>query len=238
MTDSPSFYTSFPKEVERHPAISGEEHEPIPIDPVTQRFVPNFVCEALKEGTQTNAAPTQIYQEKLADRVMPIEGSTQELARKKGRQNHRRTGKLPVLTAKQKRAAGIYKLPTDCNRYALFEPLHTLWTQYINEVYGTNTNPRMFLPKLLKADLHGSIMTVVRSRCPSYIGTTGIVIMETKNMFRIIDCRDRLTSIPKANSVFSLKVKDQDYTIYGSQFCYRAADRAAKKFKGQNTIDL
>lgn len=39
---------------------------------------------------------------------------------------------------------------------------------------------------VLKADFHGCFLTVSKSCCPSYIGSTGIVIMETRNTFKII----------------------------------------------------
>ena len=40
--------------------------------------------------------------------------------------------------------------------------------------------------KISKADLHGSVMTVNKSKCPSVIGISGIMIKETKFLFNII----------------------------------------------------
>lgn len=45
--------------------------------------------------------------------------------------------------------------------------------------------------KVLKADYHGCYLTVSKSKCPSYVGTTGIVLMETKNIFKIITKDDK-----------------------------------------------
>ncbi|KAI8051106.1 Rof/RNase P-like protein [Syncephalis plumigaleata] len=236
MTESSTLYSPLPADLEQHPAISSEADKEIAVDPTTRRFTPKFVCEALEEGPQLDATAQRVYQTKVASRAIPIEKSELKSLRK--RRHRQPRNKIPVLTAKQKRAADVHTIPVDCHRYELFEPLHTLWTQYISEVQGTSNSPHTLLPKLLKADLHGSVMKVVRSRCPSYVGTTGIMIMETKNLFRIIDQRNRLISVPKANSVFALSINQHEYIIYGSQFCYRAADRAVKKFKGQNTIDL
>lgn len=39
---------------------------------------------------------------------------------------------------------------------------------------------------LTKADYHGSILTVVRSKCSSLVGKEGIVIIETKNTFQLV----------------------------------------------------
>ncbi|CAB5395761.1 unnamed protein product [Rhizophagus irregularis] len=73
----------------------------------------------------------------------------------------------------------------ECHKYELFVPLHELWLQYIEELYG-KSSPNIFGQKLLKADFHGAILTVSKSKCASYIGVTGIAIQETENMFKLI----------------------------------------------------
>lgn len=40
--------------------------------------------------------------------------------------------------------------------------------------------------RLLKADYHGCYIVVRRSKCASLLGQAGIVLMETKNMFKVI----------------------------------------------------
>lgn len=40
--------------------------------------------------------------------------------------------------------------------------------------------------KLYRADFHGALVTVIQSKCPSYVGLTGIIVMETKNVFKIL----------------------------------------------------
>ncbi|CAG8563896.1 9625_t:CDS:2 [Paraglomus occultum] len=166
------------------------------------------------------------------------------------------------ITAKEKRALGLYDIPKKCWRYELFVPLHELWTQYINELYGTS-NSFGFAQKLLKADLHGAIMTgenrirvlarsllershfnqyflfiVSKSKCASYIGVSGIMIQETENMFKIITSSDELKNIPKGHSVFTVNIRDTVFSIYGNQFRCRAALRTTKKFKNKPSIDL
>ena len=39
---------------------------------------------------------------------------------------------------------------------------------------------------LSKADFHGAEVRVVRSKCSSLVGQTGIVIFDTRNTFKII----------------------------------------------------
>ena len=40
--------------------------------------------------------------------------------------------------------------------------------------------------KLFRADFHGAQMTVIRSKCYSLVGISGIVAMETKNTFKLL----------------------------------------------------
>lgn len=47
---------------------------------------------------------------------------------------------------------------------------------------------------LVKSDFHGAIVTVTRSRCPSLVGITGIVAMDTKNTFKILGKDNKLRS--------------------------------------------
>ncbi len=48
--------------------------------------------------------------------------------------------------------------------------------------------------KVMKADYHGSLLSVVRSKCPSYIGVKGILLQETQNTLRLIDTDNKIRS--------------------------------------------
>ncbi|XP_066874572.1 ribonuclease P protein subunit p29 isoform X3 [Kogia breviceps] len=98
--------------------------------------------------------------------------------------------------------------------------------------------PQMIQAKLLKADLHGAIVSVTKSKCPSYVGITGILLQETKHIFKIITKEDRLKVIPKLNCVFTVEIDGFISYIYGSKFQLRSSERSAKKFKAKGTIDL
>lgn len=50
----------------------------------------------------------------------------------------------------------------------------------------TDKNWDQLSSQLYKADYHGAKVRVVRSKCPSYVGVEGIVVMDTKNTFRIL----------------------------------------------------
>lgn len=153
----------------------------------------------------------------------------------------RKTKKAKGLNARQKRAMKIFDIKPEHQRYELFLPLHELWKQYITDLccgLKPTSSSQFVQQKLLKADFHGAIITVVRSKCPSYVGTTGILVQEFKHVFKIITKEDKLKMIPKRNSVFAVEINGFVSHIYGSKFEQRASERSAKKFKVRGTIDL
>lgn len=153
----------------------------------------------------------------------------------------RKKKKAKGLNAKERRQLKIFQLKPEHQKYELFLPLHELWKQYIVDLCNglkPESNPQMIQQKLLKADFHGAILTVVRSKCPSYVGQTGILLQELKHIFKIITKEDKIKVIPKRNSVFSVEIGDFITHIYGSKFELRSSERSAKKFKVKGTIDL
>uniref|UniRef100_A0A8C7CXB9 Ribonuclease P protein subunit p29 n=2 Tax=Oncorhynchus TaxID=8016 RepID=A0A8C7CXB9_ONCKI len=145
------------------------------------------------------------------------------------------------LNAKQRREMKVFQLKPEHQKYELFLPLHELWEQYIRDLCNglkPESNPQTIQQRLLKADFHGAILTVARSKCPSYVGTTGILVQEMKHVFKIITKEDKLKVIPKRNSVFAVEIDGFVSHIYGSKFELRSSERSAKKFKVKGTIDL
>jgi ribonuclease P protein subunit POP4 len=96
-------------------------------------------------------------------------------------------------------------------------------------------------PALLKADYHGSLMTVDGCRCESRIGISGICVKETRNTFEIITTNDRLVKIPKEKSMFRVRAKldtercdkEVEWRLWGNQFLLRSGERAGRKFSGK-----
>ncbi|EDV24638.1 uncharacterized protein TRIADDRAFT_56646 [Trichoplax adhaerens] len=131
-------------------------------------------------------------------------------------------------------------------RFDDYMPLHNLWVDYMScllniqkrSTTSTCSLSKEYTQKLLKADYHGCWITVTRSRCPSYIGISGIVLQETKNALTLIAPSNKVKCIPKTNNIFTFKIGDLVFTLYGNQFRYRSTDRAARKFKLKSTIDL
>ncbi|CAG8581376.1 26131_t:CDS:10 [Gigaspora rosea] len=225
-----NIYSQLPKYV-TNSSEAKKERQP-PVSETTKKFVPDFVTGTLEETVKDSA---KVYASKLKDKVLLLDNPLKTSNEKKKRKHSKK--KVRSMSAKEKRETKIYEIPNECHRYELFIPLNELWLQYIDELYGTSS-PAVFAQKLLKADFHGAILTVSRSRCASYIGVTGINIHETENVFKLITKDNVLKVIPKGHSVFTFLLRDHMFTLYGDQFRFRSAARAAKKFKNKPTIDL
>ncbi|KAM7015667.1 ribonuclease P protein subunit p29 [Tautogolabrus adspersus] len=162
-------------------------------------------------------------------------------ARTKKDKSKRSRKKAKGLNARQKRAMKVFQIKPEHQRYEMFLPLHELWKQYIiNLCGGANrlSNPQFLQQKLVKADFHGAIISVVRSKCPSYVGMTGILVQEFKHVFKLITKEDKLKVIPKRNSVFEVEINGFVSHIYGNPLEQRSSERSVKKFKVKRTIDL
>jgi hypothetical protein len=97
------------------------------------------------------------------------------------------------LSAAEKRRLCLNEIPKEQQKYAIYEPLHNLWLGYMREVLGVNDAQRaVYLTPassgqmLASADMHGALLTIVRSRCVSRVGLAGIVVRDTRFTFDII----------------------------------------------------
>lgn len=81
-------------------------------------------------------------------------------------------------------------------KYSNLLPLNQLWLSYMRKVLGVesftsipensnNPNWENVNQQLIKADFHGAKISIEKSKCPTLVGLTGIVIQDTKNTFRI-----------------------------------------------------
>ncbi|KAM3959534.1 ribonuclease P/MRP subunit POP4 [Aphomia sociella] len=150
------------------------------------------------------------------------------------------------LTRKQKKSLGFYNQPRNGIQYADLLSLNFTWEQYMEQLLGENIQIpdcnskgwENFTQSLYKADFHGSRLHVVRSKCQSLVGKTGICIMDTRNTFRIVSENNISTTIPKKDSVFEILYKDLKFTFFGQHLCSRPADRSTKKVKGHSYPDF
>ncbi|TFK61704.1 hypothetical protein BDN72DRAFT_736118, partial [Pluteus cervinus] len=138
-------------------------------------------------------------------------------ARRNAQKEKKKTG---VIGKKEAKLKGVWKLDEAQAKWALFLPLHRLWLGYMSELLGLRQPPLAgtaakaedmpsssgMHPKLVKADFHGSIMSVQQSKNPCLIGLSGIVIHETENAFKIITPANKVKLLPKQKTIFTFAV--------------------------------
>ena len=105
------------------------------------------------------------------------------------------------MTARAKRETGLYELPKEECKYALFQGLHSLWVGYMQEILDLKSGGRSGVvtpmghgAKLVSADYHGAEVEVVRSGCASRVGVKGIVARDTRFTFQVVTEKDELKS--------------------------------------------
>ncbi|KAL4269223.1 Ribonuclease P protein subunit [Pleurotus pulmonarius] len=246
-------------------------------------FTPTYVQANLTAGTD----PATTYEQRVKNRQLLLENPVRDSRAKKERLEKKAKKKAEkervagVLGKKDARLKGVWRLDESQAKWNLFLPLHHLWQGYMSELLGLSSpgtpsataapSAASMHPKLLKADFHGSIMTVKQSKNPCLIGVSGIVILESENTFKVITKDNRVKLIPKQNTIFTFSVplysalsptssaevplslslepksaKTEtvldgphiELELYGNQFRFRAADRAGRKFKSKETIEL
>lgn len=213
----------------------------------------------------------RIYSNKIQHRTLLLRSSSPPPAtvnaraeRRRIRQQarDRRKQKPAPLSSRERRRLGLHDIPKDGQKYELYEPLNKLWTGYIREILGSDvfvggTNAAA---KLVSAEFHGANVEVVRSRCPSRVGISGIVLRDRKFVMEIITKKKGVKVVPKEGTMFRFAVdvpsegKQEDaemtdakegndksepkplanpfvFDMLGDQMMVKSADRANKKFK-------
>lgn len=201
------------------------QHGLKPLQCSAKNFVSSFLNNVVKHNTEE-------VELKLRYKPVMLEGLNTGKPDKKPKKKE--------MSARNKRIHGIYNISATNQRYEMYLPLHKLWQDYMQSMLNLQPNSylKALYPKLLRADYHGCILTVSRSKCPSYIGASGILLQETKNAFKIITKDDKLKMIPKASSLFTFELGQFLFTIHGNHFRYRSSERSARKFKRKPTTDL
>lgn len=100
------------------------------------------------------------------------------------------------MSAKERKEKGIWDIQKETVKWELFVKLHDLWSGYMAELLEGANQPAATLPRLLKADYHGALFTVVKSKCPTLVGISGIVMKETENMFYVVTKQNAMKGKP------------------------------------------
>ncbi|XP_077490409.1 ribonuclease P/MRP subunit POP4 [Amblyomma americanum] len=195
-------------------------------DPPLPAQAVNYVREFIRK--RASCRPSELAE--LARYTAVLE---RDVARKKPSPVRRRKGKL--LTCREKRSLGIFNVHKDKMSFASFVPIHMMWKDYFRGLVRDQVTE---YSRLLKAEYTGCFMVVAESRCPSYVGARGIVVQETKNVFRLVTEGDVVRTVPKAHSLFAFELDGRVYKIYGSHFRVHSFERMKSKFKARGIIGL
>lgn len=141
-------------------------------------------------------------------------------------------GSRPTTTHKSTKRARSAKIviPLAERKYAIYAPLAALWTDYAAKVLGDG-NMASAGDRLLRMDLHGAHVEVVRSLDPGLVGICGILIIETAHTVLVIAKNDRLYTVPKNTAVVRLKIADSVFEFTLPLIPYRASERSSRKMK-------
>ncbi|XP_030835484.1 ribonuclease P protein subunit p29 [Strongylocentrotus purpuratus] len=226
------------------PPDVGEDETLVQSTSNPQKFISSFMKRHTPENRSSEVQRILKHQDVIMD------GIKKKKKKQKGKKGGVKEGRGGIpqgrgkkrLSYREKRKLKLFDIPEDQQRYELFEPLHQLWLDYMREAVLAHNpemkNKNMLESRLLKCELHGCILTVTRSKCPAYVGISGILLQETRNTFKVITKENKMKTIPKSQCWFMFTIDQYAITIYGQHFCQRSSMRAAKKFKAKTTIEL
>ncbi|XP_054714088.1 ribonuclease P protein subunit p29-like [Uloborus diversus] len=145
-----------------------------------------------------------------------------------------------LLNANELRRLAIFKLDPESTKFQTFIPVHEMWKKYMKDVLQlTESLPddlSGIYQKLLRADYHGCMLAVISSPCANYVGSKGIVVQETRNVFRLITEEDKIKTIPKKGTVFGFEFCNNVIKIYGDNFCHIPYERTRIKYKTKSIV--
>jgi ribonuclease P protein subunit POP4 len=171
----------------------------------------NHIAHTLLSRAHSPTRATTIFTDKVLHKPLTLRPTSPDpnsldtrahrrLLRLRKKQHLRRRQKPKPLSAKEKRVLGIYDIPKEEQKYAIYEPLHRMWVGYMWEILGLKEGEQSHVraeavgPILASADYHGAELEVVRSRCVGRVGCKGIVVKDTKFTFEVITKGDILRS--------------------------------------------
>lgn len=193
------------------------------IEPIDRNFAEEYTNELLTKDQH----PKVQYDKKLKDKILNLD--------QQPRAKILKPSKTKILSIKKRKEKQLNSILN--TNYEFFLPLSLLWKSYIEKQLD-GLHGEQFCTTLLKADLHGSVLTITKSKCPSNIGLSGIVVRDTENTFQLVTKDDKLKIIPKKDSWFSVTIRDSLVTIYGNHFIQKPEERVTKKYKTKPTVAL
>lgn len=165
---------------------------------------------------------------KVRNRALLLEGDAKPKQTKE---------KVEKLRRKGRKTAGKVVIPKAEQRYELYVPLMQLWKDYASKLVAGD-NIANSGDRVLRMDLHGAPIEVIRSRDPGLVGVQGILVVETANTVIVVTEQNKAKTIPKNISVIRLRFADVSVEISLPALQFRASERSARKIKKRHFSPL
>ncbi|TIC74215.1 AICARFT/IMPCHase bienzyme [Wallemia mellicola] len=149
---------------------------------------------------------SKIYSSKLENTTIMLE-------------NPLKSSKRKPTKSKLRRQTIRHSIKRTKMSYDVAKKLNRMWNEYINDLIDGDS--MSIQSKMLKADLCGSAIKVIKSNNPTLINMEGICILETEQSFLIITPSSSQKSLPKNGGVFELKSDVFSLNLYADNFKYR-----------------
>ena len=215
---------------------------------MTTKEPPDHLAYELLARAHSPTVATQIFTEKIQHKPLLLRPTSPTLDNRTKRRKERlrkkehflKKQKPRPLTAAEKRKTGIYDIPKEAQKYAIYEPLNRMWISYVQEVLGLDgqtsfVNAQSHGSKLASADFHGADLEVSRSRCVSRVGVRGIVVRDTKFTFEIITKSNELKSMSDFYDLdFSALIRDLSDPERAYAFSIPTTQTGCEKVRGDN----
>ena len=125
----------------------------------------------------------------------------------------------------------VDKLPSfsDCT------VLHCMWKEYARKIFR-NSSRKKVAEQLYRADLHGAIIRIVRSKDPSMVSLAGVVVRETTNTFDIVTPDSESVTVPKKGNEFYIQFESLYAILHGDLMMVnarRTGDLGVRRGRGK-----
>jgi len=148
-------------------------------------------------GKRSNAS--DIVDKKLRRKVVMLDNPGPK------RTSHMKTtGKITEMRTKR-RDKTVERLPS----FANCGVMHCMWKEYAKKIFKNleDFNNNKIAELLYRADLHGAIVRIVRSKDPSLVSLAGVIARETTNTFEIVTPESETKMVTKQGNEFYIQFK-------------------------------
>jgi RNase P/RNase MRP subunit p29 len=157
-----------------------------------------------------------------------------------GKEHKERPRRHPARLGRRK-IRELSKLDNEDFTFEDMQVLNRMWCEYIAALWAGKSqklSDEFVCSTILHADFVGSLMHVVESKSPEWVGKSGIVLMETMHTFKWISQDNRKMTVLKESCVFMIQVGGFTIRLFGRQLVCRPGERSVKTFKGVPSIEL